>query len=182
MKLHARSDLSDVARVVGGALADAGIQATLSGGACATIYSEGEYQSVDLDFILGGEVSRKRLDDAMAGVGFRRSADHYVHPATKFFVEFPRGPLAIGRDAAIRPVRIQLGKIRIAALSATDSCRDRLAAFYFWNDLSSLDAAVAIAARRRVDMGKIRRWSEGEGHAKRFEEFRRQLRSARRRP
>ncbi len=180
--LTSRSKLSDVARVVGGALADAGIPATLSGGACATIYSEGAYQSLDLDFILGESVSRKRLDKAMSDAGFKRSTDHYIHARTKFFVEFPRGPLAIGRDAAIRPVKIQLGRIRIAALSATDSCRDRLAAFYFWSDRSSLEAAVAIASRRRVALGKIRRWSEGEGHAERFGEFHRQLRSVRRRP
>jgi len=180
VKLSARSTLSDVARIVGGTLVDAGIGATLSGGACATIYSEGAYQSLDLDFILDGDVSQKRLDEAMSEVGFRRSTDHYVHPQTKFFVEFPRGPLAIGRDAAIRPVKIQLGRMRIAALSATDSCRDRLAAFYFWNDLSSLDAAVAIASRRNVAMGKIRRWSKGEGHEERFEEFRHRLLDARR--
>lgn len=181
MTLTARSTLRDVARVVGGALADGGIDATLTGGACATIYSAGEYQSLDLDFILGGDVKRKRLDEAMAAAGFRRFADHYVHPKTKFFVEFPRGPLSIGRDVGIRPTEMLIGKTRLRALSATDSCRDRLAAFYFWSDLSSLGAAIAIARRQEVNLRAIRAWSVDEGRASLFQEFRRHLRSVRRR-
>jgi hypothetical protein len=65
----------------------------------------------------------------------------------RFFVEFPVGPLGIGRDLAVKPVQIRIGggARRIRALSATDCCRDRLAAFYHWNDRQSLDAAVDIA-------------------------------------
>ena len=182
MTLGARSTLSDVARVVGGALRDAKFQAVLVGGACATIYSRGEYQSLDLDFILETGVTRKSLDAAMAGAGFRRSGDRYVHPKTKFFVEFPRGPLSIGRDTAIRTVMLRVGASRIRALSATDSCRDRLAAFYFWNDLSSLGSALAIARRQKVNLHVIRGWSREEGHGEKFERFRRLLEAARRNP
>jgi hypothetical protein len=175
LSLGSRSTLTDVARVVGGALRDAGIEAALVGGACATIYSRGEYQSLDLDFILETGVTRRSLDAAMAAAGFRRSGDRYVHPKTKFFVEFPRGPLSIGRDAAVRTVMLRVGASRIRALSATDSCRDRLAAFYFWNDLPSLSAALAIARRQKVKLSAVKRWSRGEGHGELFEQFRRRL-------
>ena len=182
MTLGARSTLADVARAVGGALRDAGIEAALVGGACATIYSRGEYKSLDLDFILETGVARRTLDAAMASAGFRRSGDRYVHPKTKFFVEFPRGPLSIGRDAAIRTVMLSVGPSRIRALSATDSCRDRLAAFYFWNDLSCLGAALAIARRRDVNLRAVGRWSREEGHGEDFERFRRRLAAERRTP
>ena len=62
------------------------------------------------------------------------------------------------------------------ALSATDSCRDRLAAFYHWNDRQSLEVAVHIARRQKVNLRKIRQWSEQEDHLEQFEEFQRRVR------
>ncbi len=175
MKLTSHSTLRNVAVIVAQGLKNAGIEAVLTGGACATIYSEGEFQSNDLDFILGGAVTRAQLDDAMRAIGFRRKTDHYVHPRTAFFVEFPRGALSIGRDSSIRPVDLKIGKARVTALSATDSCRDRLAAYFFWDDLSGLTAALAIARHQRVSLIAIKRWSEMEGHRDKFRVFQKEL-------
>lgn len=63
----------------------------------------------------------------MADVGFSRQGAAYVHSASAFFVEFPAGPLGIGDDDLVKPVEIRVGRARVLALSATDSCRDRLA-------------------------------------------------------
>ena len=172
MTLTRRSTLVDVAATVAAALREAGFTAVLTGGACATIYSDGAYQSHDLDFIIRGGGNRAALDAAMARAGFARSHDRYVHPATEFFVEFPRGPLSIGDDVNIKPADLKVGRGRTLALSPTDACRDRLAAFYHWSDRQSLQSAVEIALRHRVNMAAIRRWSEREGHPERFEEFR----------
>jgi len=179
--LTSRSSLADVAAAVAGALRDAGIVAVLTGGACATIHSDGDYQSADLDFVVRSAATRKSLDAAMASIGFRRDGDRYLHPATSFFVEFPRGPLAIGDDLAITPVTVQLKRGPVLALSATDACRDRLAAFYHWADRQSLRVAVAIARRRRVHMAAIGRWSAKEGEEEKFREFKRELQRERQR-
>ena len=157
------------------ALRSAGNDAVLTGGACAAIYSAGAVVSHDLDFIVREGGTRASVDAALATLGFRRVADRYVHPATAFFVEFPRGPLSIGDDTNIRPVPLRVADMTIAALSATDSCRDRLAAFYHWSDRQSLQAAIAIARQRRVNMVAIRRWSRHEGAMEKFEEFREAL-------
>jgi hypothetical protein len=74
-----------------------------------------------------------------------------------------------------------VGRSIVAALSPTDSCRDRLAAFYHWNDRQSLDTAVLIASRHRVNLAKIREWSADEGAIEGFEVFRRKLVLRRRR-
>jgi len=175
MKRKGPDRLADVAEVVARALANAGIRAVLTGGACATILTDGAYQSADLDFILEGEVRRRDLDAALATAGFSRENDRYVAPDTRFFVEFPRGPLAIGRDLSIQPKPLRVGRTIVPALSPTDSCRDRLAAFYHWNDRQSLDTAVLIASRHRVNYSKIRKWSADEGAIEGFEEFLRKL-------
>lgn len=164
---------------VGTALARHGIRAVLTGGACASLHTAGQYQSVDMDFVVTGSTTQAALDEALKSVGFARRGDRYVHPRVRFYVEFPRGPLAIGNDYRIDPVRRRGPGPGLLALSPTDSCRDRLAAFYHWNDRQSLGVAVAIALARRIDTGRVRRWSAAEGFTDRFEEFRAEVRRAR---
>ena len=176
MTITKQSTLLDVIRAVSPALKRHGIRAVLTGGACATVHSRGAYLSNDLDYIIEGRATRTQLDAAMADVGFSRQGAAYVHSASAFFVEFPAGPLGIGDDDLVKPVEIRVGRARVLALSATDSCRDRLAAFYHWNDRQSLRVAAAIAMAQRVDMRKIREWSTREGHTTGFAEFRRALR------
>ena len=178
MSLTRRSTLAEVAAVVAGALRRAGIGAVLTGGACSTLYSAGAYQSQDLDFVIRSGGTRVSLDGAMASIGFARRSDRYIHSTSPFYVEFPRGPLAIGDDFDIRPVQLRVGGGMTLALSATDACRDRLAAFYHWSDRGSLAAAVAIAVRRRIDRAAVRHWSRAEGFEERFEEFRAELAQA----
>jgi hypothetical protein len=175
IRLGRRSTLLDVIAVVSAALQRAGIDAVLTGGASATIHSRGAYLSHDLDFIVRRGGTRTSLNAAMASAGFVRAIDRYVHPRTAFFVEFPAGPLAIGDDLDIKPVRVQLTRGSTLALSATDACRDRLAAFYHWADRQSLRVAVAIAVASRVNLTAIRRWSEREDATAKFDEFRSEL-------
>jgi hypothetical protein len=171
------SPLREVLQTVSRALRAAGIRAVLTGGASASVHSDGDYLSHDLDFIVEGRVTRKELDRAMSAAGFVRDGDRYIHPDSDFFVEFPRGPLAIGDDDLVEPVEIKVGTTTVLMLSATDACRDRLAAFYHWSDRQSLDTALKIARRRRVSLAAIRRWSVREGKLGQFEEFRRTLRA-----
>jgi hypothetical protein len=171
VKLSRKSSLARVAACVSDALARAGIRAVLTGGACATLYSSGAYESFDLDFVLQSAVPPKRLDEIMRSIGFRRRANQYEHAAARYLVEFPPGPLGLGADIRIRPVPYQVGPIRILVLSATDSCRDRLASFYHWNDRQALAAAIAVARRHRVNLERIGKWSRTEGATAEYREF-----------
>jgi len=171
VKLTSRSSLAEVAACVAKALARAKIRAVLTGGACATIYSKGKYQSSDLDFVLQSTISPQQLDAVMESIGFYRTSNRYEHPRTNFFVEFPAGPLGIGADIDIRPVVTKIAGTVVKVLSATDSCRDRLAAFYHWNDRQSLITAVQVAKHRKVNLNAIRTWSEREDATDKFTEF-----------
>jgi hypothetical protein len=179
VRLGARSSLVEVATAVGDALRRAGIRAVLTGGACASLYSGGAVSSLDVDFVLTSPCKVADLDSALATLGFRRERDRYVHPRARYFVEFPRGPLGVGEDFRVRPVWRSRRAAKLLALSPTDACRDRLAAFYHWNDRQSLAAAVAVAARNRVVLGKIRSWSRSEGNGEGFATFLEELGRAR---
>jgi hypothetical protein len=171
VRLSERSSLGAVAAAVAGALRTHRIRAVLTGGACAALYSEGAYHSRDLDFIVVEDTTRTEMDNAMESIGFTRRRDRYVHPRARFYVEFPRGPLAIGGEYRIRPVTRSTPHGRVLMLSATDSCRDRLAAFFHWGDLQSLTVAAWIAARNRVNLARLQRWSTAEGARDGFEQF-----------
>jgi hypothetical protein len=183
--LKAGDSLETVAFAVGDALRRHGVAAVMTGGACATWFSGGDYQSSGVDFVTEGDPQRRVVDEALSELGFRRDRDRYVHSKLPYVVEFPAGPLAIGADHDIRPVQITAAGIRIRSLSATDACRDRLAAFYHWNDRQSLEVALAIARRHKLDFRKIRAWSESEGRREKYDRFRAALRQRgadRRRP
>ncbi len=164
-----------MAAEVAQALAAAGVKAVLTGGACAALHTQGEYQSSDLDFVLQSAATQRQLDAAMRTVDFRRRTGRYEHPEAQFFVVFPPGPLGLGADITIRPVDYAIGKVRVKLLSPTDSCRDRLAAFYHWNDRQSLESAVKIARFHKVNLRTIREWSSREGASAGFSEFRQVL-------
>ncbi len=181
MKLGPRSTLGDVAVAAGDALRRAGIRAILTGGACAHLYTGGVHVSRDADFVLGEPCTREALDRALGELGLRRDRDRYVHPRVPFVVEFARGPLGIGEDLRVRPVWLRRRGARTLGLSATDSCRDRLAAFYHWGDRQSLAVAVAIARRNRVSLAKIRAWSRSEGQLEGYGVFRNDRARVRRR-
>src|SRR5438045_4398595 len=86
----------ELAALVCQTLRDAGITVTLTGGACVAIWSGGAYLSHDLDFIEEGPVTRRRLREVLAPLGFEAKARYFVHPDTTFFIEFPTGPLMVG--------------------------------------------------------------------------------------
>jgi len=53
--------------------------------------------------------------------------------------------------------------------------KDRLCAYYFWNDQQGLAQAVLVARNQKVDLKEVMRWSKGEGKEQESEIFREKL-------
>jgi hypothetical protein len=172
-----RADLSreELAALVCTTLDRHGVRTVLSGGAAASIYAPNPYESMDLDFVPVGLA--RRVDSAMLELGFRREPQrHWTHPDTRFWVEFPPGPVQVG-DEVVREFaerRTPLGTLRI--LTPTDCVLDRLAWYFHAKDEQGLEQAVAVAAANDVDLERIQRWSTRERKAGEFERFRARLR------
>jgi hypothetical protein len=160
--------LSDLATSICDHCRKNGIEIVLSGGACVSIYTQNEYMSYDLDFVLVSSVGRKRIKSVMKTLGFNEDGRHFRHPDSPFLVEFLSPPLSVGQEPVREIQEIRRGNKILRLLSPTDCVKDRLAAFYHWNDRQSLDQAILVCRDAKVDFPEIKRWSIGEGMKNRF--------------
>ena len=148
-----------------------GIEVVLSGGSCVAVYSAGRYVSMDLDLVNRYQVKRSLLRSAMDGIGFSEENRYYKHPDADILVEFPAGPLAIGAEPVARVEEISTSCGVLKRLTPTDCVKDRLAAFYHWDDHQGLEQAVLVAKMNKVNLAEVQRWSVVEGKAAEFKRF-----------
>jgi hypothetical protein len=144
------------------------ISVVLSGGAAVAIYTGNQYVSADIDLIDISFTSRKKIKEAMKEIGFSEKNRYFIHPDTKHIVEFPPGPLSVGEEPVklIKEIMFSTGILRL--ISETDCVKDRLAAYYFWNDRQSLAQAILVAQNNRIGIGEIKRWSISTNNLKEF--------------
>jgi len=156
--IREQTALEEVATLVCTRLDEHGISVVLSGGAVVSIYSDNEYLSYDLDFIPTGLA--RRVDQAMESLDFIKEQRHWRHPRSRYWVEFPAGPVAIG-DEIIRNFadrRSSAGVLRL--LHPTECVMDRLAWYIHNSDRQCLEQAIQVARRHRIDLTRIERWAD----------------------
>ncbi len=175
--IDASTTLVDVAFAVCSALDLVGVKAVMSGGSAATFHAPDACQSDDLDFVItfgGGPTAV----DALANLGYTRHGDFYEHAESRFPLEFPPGPLMVGTEQLKTWLTDRRGAEILHVLTATDSCRDRLAQYLFWNDFSALDQAVAVcrAKRAEIDLAVVRSWCERERQLEKYGLFQERVR------
>jgi len=171
-----KSTLRDVAAIVSSSLEQAGIAATLSGGAAVSIYSDNQYQSKDLDFVTAAMLAD--VSPVLGALGFVHMGvprmSQFSHPLVEWYVEFPPTPISFGHlyvtheQCAI--IELPAGRLRI--VTPTQSVMDRLAAAIAWNDAQSREQAILVAANQEIDWEELRRWYANEGETdEEFERF-----------
>ncbi len=162
-KITTETSLQEIAVLVSEMLESAGISAVLGGGAAVTQYSENEYMSTDLDFITTER--NKVIAPVVAKLGFTPHGRDFYHPDSKFFLEFPPGPLSFGDryvdSSEAATIKTRYGSLRI--ITPTQCVMDRLAWFVHGNDPQARDQAVMVAKRQQVDWDEISLWAAAEG-------------------
>lgn len=158
-------------------LAKQGIETVLSGGACVSIYTESEFISYDLDFVLMDSSHKKRIRKILEEMGFEPEGRHFCHRDTPFIVEFLSPPLSVGEEPVKKIQIIEKNERKLKLLSPTDCVKDRLAAYYHWNDRPSLEQAVLVSLAQSVDFKEIERWSSNEGMTEKYSTFLEELKS-----
>ena len=165
----------ELAAYVQDALQRTGISVVLSGGSAVSFYSSNQYVSKDLDLINTNFARRRDIRSVMEQIGFQEKGRYFTNPESAYFVEFPDGPLAVGEEPVkeISDFKLTTGTLRV--ISATDCVKDRLCAYYFWNDQQGLAQAVLVTKGQRVDLKEVKRWSIAEGKGQEFGVFQSKL-------
>lgn len=164
-----KTTLIELAAIVSDALENAGITATLSGGAAVSIYTDNRYESFDLDFVTAALV--KELKIALEPLGFQHTGrprlSVFEHPHSIWYLEFPPAPLSFGGTyvdpSDCKLIDTGLGRLRI--ITPTHSIMDRLIAAASWNEPQSLEQAILVAdsQARHVNWPVIDEWVNREG-------------------
>ena len=175
MKTVNKMTQAELAAYVQSHLQAKGISVILSGGAAVAIYTENKYVSADIVLINVNFVNQKKIVEAMKEIDFREKNRYFIHPDTKHFVEFPPGPLSVGEEPVKRIIEIKFSTGLLRVISETDCVKDRLAAYYFWNDQQSLAQAILVAKSARINMSEIKRWSQTTRNLNRFKTFQERL-------
>lgn len=99
------------------------------GGACVSIYTGNTYISYDLDFVSHALI--KDIAGPLSEIGFQReSSRHFIRKDCLYFIEFVAPPLSIGIENIKKQEKIKTRFGTVTLLTATDSAKDRLAAYY----------------------------------------------------
>lgn len=154
--------MQEIAVLVSEALEAAGIPAVLGGGGAVSQYSDNEYMTADLDFIT---VERNKvIAKVIANLGFTPKGKDFHHPQSRYFLEFPPGPLSFGdryvETTETTRLKTPFGLLRI--ITPTQCVLDRLAWYVHGNDLQARDQALKVARRQSIDWDDVYAWAENE--------------------
>lgn len=170
-----RIGIAELAAIASDKLKEKGIDALVVGGACVSIYTHNRYESGDIDFITYADL--KHLDAALSSLGFsrKRYSRHFTRNDCPFFIEFVAPPAAVGKEPIRSTSELPTKFGTIVMLTPTDCVKDRLAAFFHWNDRQALDQAVMVAQEQPVNIRAIKKWAAEEGFSDKFGVFSQEL-------
>lgn len=108
------------------------------------IYSQNRYLTKDIDMVDVTYAKPKTLHAAMAKLGYHKKGRIFENTTTPITVEFPSAPLTAGDEPITETAVIAHESGNIPVVHARDIVKDRLSAFFHWNDNQSLVQALAV--------------------------------------
>ena len=163
------TDIKELASFVYETLKNNQIDAVLVGGACVSIYSQNRYQSYDLDFVTFEEL--KLIEKVLGKLGFKRTGRSFSHKQCPYLIDFVTPPIAIGHESIQHFETLKTASGTLKLLTPTDCVKDRLSAFFHWNDAQALEQALLVAKDHLIDLSNIKIWAVKEQHLRKFEQF-----------
>lgn len=166
-------EIKDLACFICKVLKEYGIEAVLVGGACVSIYSQNRYQSYDLDFATYEDL--KKIEKILIKYHFKRRGRYFTHESSPYFIDFVNPPIAIGKELirSFDTLETSLGFLQL--LTPTDCVKDRLSAFFYWNDEQAMEQALLVAKNHNINIRNINRWAKNEGFSEKMNLFLKKL-------
>jgi len=167
--------IKKLAAIISDHLRKKGIEAVLVGGACVSLYSNNQYMSYDIDLITDSPI--RKITPVLEELGFKNSGSRlFENPKCKFLIDFPAPPVSVGDGPVLKFNSLKTRFGTICLLTPTDCIKDRLAAYFFWNDQQSLDQAAMVAKRSKIHLPEIKRWALKQGELEKYEVFKKKYR------
>jgi len=163
--------MPELASYVCSKLEENNIEVVLSGGSCVEIYSRGDYTSYDIDLVNRYNDTFFKIKSTMEALGFEEEGKYFVFKDTQFYIEFPSGPLGVG-DAPVEKIEEITTKYGVLKLlTATDCIKDRLSAYYHWDDEQGLQQAIWVAQQNKINFDDLKEWSKKEQSLVKYSNF-----------
>lgn len=132
---------------------------------------------MDIDMIHTDLLTPKRkiIREVMKSMGFYENGRYFEHKNTELFVDFPKGPPAVGQEPVkyIKELYVDTGILKL--ISPTDCVKDRLTWFYYNNDQQCLYQAILVSNEIKIDIEEVERWSIAEGMIEKFEQIKKRF-------
>lgn len=163
-------NIEELAAIISSHLNKSKIEVVLVGGACVSLYSNNRYLSYDIDLVTDTPI--RKIKPVLKKLGFLSTGGRlFQNPKCKFLIDFPAPPVSIGDGPVLKfnNLKTRFGVIQL--LTPTDCVKDRLAAYFFWNDRQSLDQAIMVSKANKVNFPGIKKWSEKQGETEKYMEF-----------
>jgi len=180
MKNFSNTPIVELAAIVAAHLKQRGITVVLVGGLAVEIYSENLYLTKDIDMIDISYQEPAVLAQAMAEIGFSKQGRVYVNDTTDICVEFPSAPLSVGEQLITDTTVFESEVGAIPILFSKDVIKDRLAAYFHWQDKPSLVQAVAVMIKHPIAPNELKSFCQNESKENEFDLIKQLLISAKR--
>jgi hypothetical protein len=162
--------IKKLAAMISAHLQKNGIEVVLVGGACVSLYTDNQYMSYDIDLITESPI--KKIIPVLEQLGFKNTGGRlFENPQCKFLIDFPAPPVSIGDEPVFEFNNLKTPFGTICLLTQADCIRDRLAAYFFWNDQQSLDQAAMVAKKNKIHLPEIKKWAEKQGEIEKYKVF-----------
>ena len=172
------TSIVELAAIVATHLQERGIRVVLVGGLAVEIYSENIYLTKDIDMVDISYQKPSALHQAMAEIGFTKQGRIFVNEMTDITVEFPTAPITVGDETVTDTTLVKNSAGTIPILKVGDVVKDRLAAYFHWQDKPSLVQALTVLARYPDELPSAETFCATEGYPESAELIRLLLKSA----
>jgi len=155
-----------------------GIGVTLVGGAVATVYSKGQYESGDIDMVFDNMFEdRGKFENALNKIGIvKQDQRNFRHSDCIYTIEAKSPPISIGHIIEkINPEKVDGESTKIKLLSPTDCIKDRLYKADEWADDEAFDAAIAVAREVGFNDKKLKNFCQENDKLKIYDKFKREI-------
>ncbi len=134
----------ELAALIANHLGKKDIKVVLVGGLAVEFYTKNIYLTKDIDMVDVSYQPPKVMHGAMAELGFLKEGKVYKNKSTNITVEFPSSPLQVGNDLIKETTTVSVANSELPILYVRDVVKDRLAAYFHWNDRPSLAQALTV--------------------------------------